>query len=158
MMSERPEVRRIRADEVEALIPLCVEHAHFERAPPLDTSGLADRLRARICADHSALFTWVAHLHGTIVGYATATTEFSTWSARDYWHIDCLYVVAHLRGQGVGRDLMFAISSEARERGILQLQWQTPEWNVDAQRFYARLGASMQLKARFTLDVRADSD
>jgi GNAT superfamily N-acetyltransferase len=152
-LSERPEVRRIRADEIEALIPLCIEHAHFERAPSIDTSGLADRLRARIFAEHSPLLAWIAHIDDLIVGYATAANEFSTWSARDYWHVDCLYVVAHMRGQGVGRELMRAVCKEARDQNICELQWQTPEWNVDAQRFYGQLGASMQLKARFTLSV-----
>jgi GNAT superfamily N-acetyltransferase len=151
--AERPEVRRIRADEVEALIPLCIEHAKFERAPPIDTTGLADRLRARICAEDAPLFAWIAHIDSVIVGYATATPEFSTWSAREYWHVDCAYVVAHLRGHGIGRQLMDAVCKEALDHGVRELQWQTPEWNLDAQRFYARLGASMQLKARFTLQV-----
>jgi GNAT superfamily N-acetyltransferase len=153
MHAARAQVRRIRADEVEALIPLCIEHAKFERAPEIDTAGLADRLIARIFAKHSPLLTWIAHIDGLIVGYATATAEFGTWTARDYWHVDCLYVVAHMRGHGIGQDLMQAVCKEATEQNISELQWQTPDWNVDAQRFYARLGASMQLKARFTLQI-----
>jgi GNAT superfamily N-acetyltransferase len=153
MHAARPEVRRIRADEVEALIPLCIEHAKFERATEIDTAGLADRLTTRIFAKHSPLLTWIAHIDGLIVGYATATAEFATWTARDYWHLDCLYVVAHMRGHGIGQRLIQAVCKEAMEQNIGALQWQTPDWNVDAQRFYARLGASMQLKARFTLQI-----
>jgi GNAT superfamily N-acetyltransferase len=149
------EIRRIRADEIEHLIPLCAEHATFERAEPIEVSGLADRLKARIFSEHSALIVWVALIKETLVGYASATAEFSTWSGRDYWHLDCLYVVADMRGVGIGRELMRAVCGEAVARGIREVQWQTPEWNVDAQRFYARLGATMQRKARFSLALDA---
>jgi ribosomal protein S18 acetylase RimI-like enzyme len=154
MSHTRPEIRRIRADEIERLIPLCVEHAAFERARPIEISGLVDRLRARITSEHSPLFVWVAHINETLVGYASVTAEFSTWSGRDYWHLDCLYVVTDLRGTGIGRELMRAVCTDAFEQDIRELQWQTPDWNVDAQRFYSRLGASMQRKARFTLEMK----
>lgn len=154
MPRARAEIRRIRADEIERLIPLCVEHAAFERAKPIEISGLADRLRARIASERSPLIVWVAHINETLIGYAAVTAEFSTWSGRDYWHLDCLYVVTDLRGTGIGRELMRAACTEAFEQGICELQWQTPDWNIDAQRFYSRLGASMQRKARFTLQVR----
>ena len=87
------EIRRIRADEIEHLIPLCAEHAAFERAKPIEASGLAERLRARIWAEHSPLMVWVAQVSEALVGYASVTAEFSTWSGRDYWHLDCLYVI-----------------------------------------------------------------
>lgn len=150
---ERAEIKRIGADEIERLIPLCIEHATFERAKPIEVSGLAGRLRARISAEHSPLMVWVAKARDAFVGYASVTTEFSTWSGRDYWHLDCLYVVERMRGHGIGRELMDAVRAEAIAQDIRELQWQTPEWNVDAQRFYTRLGATMQRKARFTLRV-----
>lgn len=154
MSQARAEIRRIRADEIERLIPLCIEHAAFERAKPIEVPGLADRLRTRIASEHAPLFVWVAHIKERLVGYTSVTADFSTWSGRDYWHVDCLYVVADLRGAGIGRELVRAVRAEAIERGIRELQWQTPDWNVDAQRFYARLGASMQRKARFTLEMK----
>lgn len=155
MRGARAQIRRIRADEIDRLIPLCIEHAAYERAKPFDATGLVERLRVRISSEPSKLIIWIAHLDGTLVGYASVTPEFSTWHGRDYWHLDCLYIVAHMRRAGIGRELMRVVSTEAREQGVMELQWQTPEWNVDAQRFYARLGASMQLKARFTLAVSA---
>ena len=153
MQSARLEVRRLRADEIEKLIPLCIEHAAFERAKPINPTGLAARLSARISSEHSPLIVWIAHIDETLLGYASTTPEFSTWHGHDYWHLDCLYVIASMRGVGIGRKLMNFVCAEAREQGIHELQWQTPDWNVDAQRFYARLGASVQLKARFTLHV-----
>jgi GNAT superfamily N-acetyltransferase len=59
-----------------------------------------------------------------------------------------------MRGKGIGRQLMDVVRNDAIAERIQELQWQTPEWNVDAQRFYVRLGASMLRKARFALQVR----
>jgi hypothetical protein len=33
------------------------------------------------------------------------------------------------------------------------MQWQTPEWNVDAARFYRRLGAAETIKRRYVLQL-----
>jgi GNAT superfamily N-acetyltransferase len=147
-------VRRVRTNEIDKLVSLCAEHAQFERAPPVDISVLAARLKVALFAEPVRLYAWVVPLKDELVGYASVTPEFSTWSGHSYWHMDCLYVSAHLRGLGLGRHLMQSVCTEAAERNIMELQWQTPQWNGDAQRFYSRLGASMQLKARFTLKVQ----
>jgi GNAT superfamily N-acetyltransferase len=147
-------VRRLRTDEIEKLVLLCVEHVAFERARPIDPSTLSAKLKVALCVEPVRLYAWIAHVNEALVGYATVAPEFSTWSGESYWHMDCLYVSARLRGHGIGRSLVQAICAEASERNIGELQWQTPEWNVGAQRFYSRLGASMQLKARFALAVQ----
>ena len=66
-------------------------------------------------------------------------------------HLDCLFVDAAFRGGGIGRSLVDAVCVVARSLNIDELQWQTPQWNASAQRFYARLGASARAKTRFTL-------
>ena len=40
--------------------------------------------------------------------------------------------------------------------GIDEIQWQTPEWNADAARFYRRLGATETVKRRFALELDAE--
>ncbi|HEU4653481.1 MAG TPA: GNAT family N-acetyltransferase [Steroidobacteraceae bacterium] len=153
MQAAQCTIRRIRADELDELIPLCVEHAAFERAKPIDTQGLAARLRSALFDVPIRCRVWVARIDDELVGYASVAPEFSTWSGSLFWHVDCLYVIAAARGSGIGRRLMDEVREEASRTGVSELQWQTPEWNVDAQRFYSRLGASMQLKARFTLST-----
>jgi hypothetical protein len=48
---------------------------------------------------------------------------------------------------------MDSVVQMARQRGLGEMQWQTPQWNADASRFYRRRGASEQVKLRFALDV-----
>jgi GNAT superfamily N-acetyltransferase len=56
---------------------------------------------------------------------------------------------------GVGAALMAALVSFARERGYAEVQWQTPDWNTEAERFYRREGALAQAKLRFSLALVA---
>jgi GNAT superfamily N-acetyltransferase len=47
--------------------------------------------------------------------------------------------------------LLAAVADLARRSGCAQIQWQTPEWNEDAARFYRRAGAVEKPKRRFFL-------
>jgi GNAT superfamily N-acetyltransferase len=85
-----------------------------------------------------------------VLGYASLTTDVATWTGREFGHLDCLFVTEEARGQRVGRLLIEAVAERCRERGLTELQWQTPDWNADAIRFYRRLGAADAPKQRFT--------
>jgi GNAT superfamily N-acetyltransferase len=138
----------VRSGDIAQLLALCVEHAEFERAPIATPD--ADRLREALFATSPRLYAWVAvDREDQLVGYATASLDFSTWTARAFLHMDCLFVRASHRGQGVGRHLLRAVFKHAAVLNIAQIQWQTPAWNVDAQRFYERLGASGETKVRY---------
>jgi GNAT superfamily N-acetyltransferase len=147
-------VRRAGPMDVDALVVLCAEHARYERAV-YDPDGKAAPLERALSEAPPRLTAWVAEAGGTAIGYVTATSEFSTWSARDFLHMDCLFVREGYRGMGVGAALMAALVSFARERGYAEVQWQTPDWNTEAERFYRREGALAQAKLRFSLALVA---
>ena len=67
--------------------------------------------------------------------------------------MDCLYLAEEARGHGLGAALMEGVSDLARELGVDQVQWQTPDWNEGAVRFYDRLGATRKEKQRYSLAV-----
>jgi GNAT superfamily N-acetyltransferase len=132
---------------------MCKEHAHFERVA-YDTAAKADRLAKALFSASPRLYAWVALAEeADIIGYATAAPEYSTWSARQYLHMDCLFVRSTRRRAGVGASLLRSVIGLARELGHQEIQWQTPQWNVDASRFYRCHGAAAQDKLRFTLSV-----
>lgn len=149
-------IREIALSDLPQLIELCAEHAEFERMS-YERQGKLDKLRRALAAKHPMLCGWVAESEGRLCGYATATIDFSTWCAEPFMHLDCLYVREAYRGHGVGRRLLQAVVEEARWRDIRELQWQTPDWNTDADRFYRRLGAVARAKLRYTLQLQAVS-
>ncbi len=143
-------IRRLEASDSPRVIELCAEHAAYERSA-YEPNEKVERLRAAV--RDSILLGWVAVRDEEIVAYATATIDFSTWNAAAFMHLDCLFVRDAHRGGGLGRRLLEAVIHEARSRGIDELQWQTPRWNVAADRFYRRIGAVAREKLRYHLNV-----
>jgi len=148
-------VRHAERADLPRVAELTAQHAEYERADHPPVPDLAQRL-AGLLFDAAAprLCCLVAELpDGAIVGYATCAPELSTWEAREYLHMDCLFLAPDHRGLGIGALLMDAVAAEARSRGLAEVVWQTPVWNEGAIRFYARRGALGADKRRFTLKV-----
>lgn len=146
------QIRRVVPDDLAELIALCRAHAAFEKSATQTPD--ADRLRVALFDSPARLHAWVAvDERGELIGYASATVDFSTWSASEFMHLDCLFVMPEYRGQRIGQQLIADVKASARALGLGQLQWQTPDWNVDAQRFYERLGAQPIPKVRYVLTL-----
>ncbi|WP_350349554.1 GNAT family N-acetyltransferase [Agromyces sp. G08B096] len=149
---ERRGIREVERADLPGLIELIHDHAAFERAPrPTTTLPALERL---LFEPSPRLYGFVALADGQLIGYATCSREASTWAAGEYLHLDCLYLRPEARGRGVGQRLVDAAVDLAAAQGLGELQWQTPEWNVDAIRFYDRLDAASSGKRRYRLDVR----
>ncbi|MEU8134775.1 GNAT family N-acetyltransferase [Streptodolium elevatio] len=150
-----PLVRRARPHDLPRIVELMREHTAYEKAAP-PTADVADRLGPLLfgTAAPPRLHCVVAELAGgEVVGYATCAAEMSTWDAREYLHMDCLFLRDGSRGHGLGRQLLDAVVAVARELGLTEVQWQTPVWNEGAVRFYNRLGGGAKEKLRYTLPV-----
>ena len=145
-------IRSVEARDLDELVDLCAEHAAFERAS-FDPAGKREKLATLFFACEPALLGKVATREDSLVGYATASVELSTWAAGRFMHMDCLFVREAQRGHGIGARLMESIIQEAAGLRIAEMQWQTPHWNTAADRFYRRTGASVSEKLRYTLRI-----
>lgn len=143
-------VRRASGLDAEAMLPLIRSHAAYEGA---ESSISLAALRSALDRQQPPLSAWVAAYGGGLVGYATTTLDFSTWAGRPFLHLDCLFVQDDCRGNGIGAALLDAVRAHASARRITEIQWQTPDWNGDAIRFYLREGASWRPKARFRMPI-----
>jgi GNAT superfamily N-acetyltransferase len=144
-------IQRAGAADIQRLLPLCAEHAAYERLAYSAEGGEDELARA---LESGRLHAWIAVEGSTAIGYASATLDFSTLDRATFLHMDCLYVREAWRGRGVGHQLWKAVHAFARAQGCHNMQWQTPEWNVDAARFYRRLGAAETIKRRYVLPLK----
>ena len=147
--------RRVTPQMVRAAVPadaaalalLCAAHAAFERLPYSPT-GHVQRLHDALAQGH--MHAWLWEQNGMAMGYASVTLEFATLSGQRFAHLDCLYLEPAARHQGGGHALMQAVQAHARAHGCTEVQWQTPDWNHGAMRFYEGLGATAATKQRYT--------
>jgi GNAT superfamily N-acetyltransferase len=145
-------VRPAQPDDVPTLARLCADHARYERSA-CDPAGLAERLAAALFGKPARALAWIAELDGAAVGYASGAAEFSTWTAREFLHLDCLYLDEQARGAGLGSALLHAAAEAGRRRGLETMQWWTPAWNEPAARFYEAQGARAAARLRYTLEL-----
>src|SRR5690348_2600996 len=133
-------IRTVLPNDINALIELCTEHATYEGAQ-YDPRDKHIHLSSALFAASPRLYAWVVEQNGKLVGYATATQEFSTWGAALFLHMDCLYLREEVRSLGLGRLLVMEVVRLALHLDCVNVQWQTPVWNERAISFYQRLGA-----------------
>ncbi len=149
-------VRHIRfaeRNDVPQIVELCSLHAAFEKAA-YDSEGKAKGLERDLFSNDPKLYCLVVESDGQLIGYATYMKQYATWEAEEYLYMDCLYLKPQARGMGIGRELVHRIQEEGRKMGCGEVQWQTPNFNTRAIKFYKRLGAVAKPKERFFLKER----
>ncbi len=145
-------LRLCQPDDLDKLIILIGEHTNFERAD-YNAEGKKENLSQALFGDNAPLHCIVVEVKGEIIGYATYTFDYSTWDASWFIYLDCIYIEENFRSYGIGAVLMSHIKEVGISRGCVNMQWQTPEFNERAIKFYNRIGGIGKEKIRFTLPL-----
>jgi len=134
---------RIRAGD-RSDVPLIAELirglARYERLES-EVTMTEKKLTDSLFGERQYAETIIAEDDGQPVGFALFFHNYSTFLAQPGLYLEDLFVVSEKRGAGVGRALLERLAQIAVERGCGRLEWAVLDWNVDAIRFYQRLGA-----------------
>ncbi len=148
-------IRKVKESDISQLIELCTLHAAYEKVE-FDKTNIKHKGEnlARALFDKSPkLFCWVVATDNKLLGYLSATKEFSTWEAEYYIHMDCLYLKKETRGKGLGFGLINTLKEFAAENHCTLIQWQTPEDNQLGISFYDKLDTTWKTKRRYYLEI-----
>lgn len=105
-----------------------------EPTPPLDV--LSDRLRQLVAGGDTLVLLAGEHP----IGVAVLRLRGAIWSPALECYLAELYVVPQQRRRGVGRTLVHAAISEARERGAETMEIGVDEPDLPARRLYENMG------------------
>jgi len=144
-------IRPARKQDMERIIVLCQAHAEYERSD-YDPDQKEEILSRFIFRQNLPLHCLVVEKAEALVGYATFMKQFSTWDAEYYVYLDCLYLEPQTRGRGIGTQIMEEVKAFARAEDCSGIQWQTPDFNEKAIRFYQKIGGVHKAKERFFLE------
>ncbi|KQO29725.1 GCN5 family acetyltransferase [Flavobacterium sp. Leaf82] len=146
-------IRNCELSDLPKLVILCHKHAEYEKAD-FSLEGKEQKLKEALFGEHPKLFCLVVATNETIVGYVSYTFDFSTWDAATFIYMDCLFLEPKARNFGIGEILIEKLKQKGIEKNCINIQWQTPEFNEGAIKFYNRIGAKGKDKVRFTLDLK----
>ncbi len=130
-----------RAD-VPTIVSLIRELAVYEHLEHLATATPA-RLEQQLFGDKPACECLIGEQDGAPVAFALFFHNFSTFLCQKGLYLEDLFVQPGARGTGLGKRLLQRLAQIAVERDCGRFEWAVLDWNVDAQGFYARMGATM---------------
>ena len=145
MTSTLPALANVRfasREDVPVIVALIRELAVYERLEHLATATPA-RLEPLLFGDKPACECLIAEQDGEPVGFALFFHNFSTFLCQKGLYLEDLFVRPAARGTGLGKLLLQRLAQIALERDCGRFEWSVLDWNVDAQAFYARMGATM---------------
>lgn len=151
-LSNKIMIRFATIEDIDTILELCKEHADYEKAT-YSTNAKKENLSRALFSNTPALYCLLAEVNDQVVGYATYMIQYSTWDAAEYIYMDCLYLREQSRGHGLGEKLVNKIKEEGIKKHCDLVQWQTPDFNKRAIKFYHRIGAHSKNKERFFLDI-----
>ena len=132
-------IRRATVEDVPVLHRLLLELAGALGKSDEITGRAAD-LERHSFGDHPRVEAMLAFNGDVAVGLAVFYYEYSTWRGIPGVYVQDLYVAAHLRGRGLGRDLLGAVRAHARSWGGRYVKLTVYDRNPAALAFYRRLG------------------
>ena len=135
-------LRAAEPSDVPAIVGLIRELAEFEQLTHL-VEVTPQRLQPQLFGERPAAEAVVAEHEGRVIGFALFFTNFSTFLGKPGLYLEDLYVQPAHRGSGVGRALLTHLAALANARGYGRFEWSVLDWNVDAIRFYEKMGATL---------------
>jgi len=145
-------IRPANIFDSEQILLLCQEHSAYERAE-YNSKDKLKLIQSNFFESDRNVKCIVAEQTDILVGYATFMKQFSSWDANFYVYLDCLYLQESIRGKGIGSLIMSHVRNYAEDENCKIIQWQTPDFNKDAIKFYRKIGATSKTKERFFLNI-----
>lgn len=144
-------IRTCKEMDIPALVELCQKHSIYEQVPYIAT-GKEELLKKAIFFNNPKLFCFVIECNDKVAGYFSYTFDFSTWDAKSFLYLDCLYLEPEIRGHKIGERVFEKLKEIAKQNGCINIQWQTPVFNEKAIGFYNRIGGKGHNKVRYFID------
>lgn len=131
------EIRPAGLADLEALLPLVRRYREFYRCVH-DAAGERITMEANLREGRSAVF--IAWEGGRAAGFVQIFESWSTVRLAPVLILEDLFVEPSARGRGIGRALIDAAMSYAREAGAAGMFLETAVDNERAQEVYQRAG------------------
>jgi len=141
-MSTHATIRFATREDAAVIVELIRELAVYEKLEHLATATPAG-LAAELFGERPTCECLIGEQDGQPVGFALFFHNFSTFLCRKGLYLEDLFVRPSARGTGMGKALLTRLAQIAVERGCGRFEWSVLDWNVDAQAFYERMGATM---------------
>jgi GNAT superfamily N-acetyltransferase len=136
--------------DVEALAAIAEEMDRFYGATEVEPLDIRMRqIREALFHDPPSAYAVLARDNAQLSGFAAYSFLWPAIGLTRSLYLKELYVTEAARGQGTGKLLMRHLCQIAAKHGCSRVEWTTDRDNLDAQRFYAKLGVLVRQSKLF---------
>ena len=130
-------IRKAQPSDFDAWLVLWEAYLVFYEAElPRSTTDLS---WSRLLDDSVNMTGLVAEVDGRVVGFTNYLFTDSTWHVNADCYLEDLFTSPDVRGLGVGRSLIAAVTDIARAAGSDTVYWQTQNSNTTARTLYDKV-------------------
>lgn len=135
------------------VLDLMAEHAQYEQEA-FSKEGKLDALSQYLGSSDPPFHCLVVESENLVQGYCTYLATFDSWTCSPFLLLDAIYLQPHLRGLGLGSEIMRRVRIAAQDLNCATVRWQTPLFNEIGIGFYNKLKAEGAAKMFFSWNVR----
>ncbi|MCB1123849.1 MAG: GNAT family N-acetyltransferase [Verrucomicrobiae bacterium] len=136
------EIRKATESDATLILELIQGIAEYEKLTHQVTAD-ESLIKKNMFGDQPYAHCFLAFWNGEPAGYALYFFNFSTFLAKPGLYLEDLFVKPHLRGRGIGKELLLTLAREAKNKDCGRMEWMALDWNTPAHDFYLALGADM---------------
>ncbi|MFC2093392.1 GNAT family N-acetyltransferase [Bacteroidota bacterium] len=133
-------IRKALKTDSEEIIRLILELAKFEKLIPPDEAG-QKRLLDDAFSESPPFKILVAEQNNKLLGYAFYLFTYSSFEAKRTLYLEDIFISESHRNNGIGKLFLNKIMSIANDNDCGRMEWAVLDWNVNAIKFYEKLGA-----------------
>lgn len=130
-------IRPAQVDDVDALYYLISSLAALDAST---THLTPERLRHTLFCSEAYVEALLVEQTQQVIGYAMFYMTFCTRSGTAGLHLNDLFILPAVQGQGIGRNLMRHVAQLARERACARIEWWQSPRNHVAQTNFDQMG------------------
>lgn len=134
-------VRKGVENDIEGILGLIKELAHYEKAPE-EVTITVEQLRKDGFGERRLFEFVVAESNSQIVGMAFYYFRYSTWKGK-FLYLEDFVVSEDNRGKGIGSKLFEYVMEICIVESCVGMSWQVLDWNQPALNFYEKYGSKL---------------
>ncbi|HMS66204.1 MAG TPA: GNAT family N-acetyltransferase [Ignavibacteria bacterium] len=137
---DKIKIRKALKSDSKAIINLILELAVFEDLEPPDIPG-RKRLLKDAFSKNPPFYVILAEINNEIAGYSFYFFTYSSFVAKKSLYLEDIFISEKHRNKGIGKLFFSELLKIAKKNKCGRMEWVVLDWNVNAIKFYDKLGA-----------------
>lgn len=137
---DKIKIRKARKTDSKSILNLINELAEFEKLNSPDKSAQR-RLIKDAFSKNPPFKILLAEVDSKIAGYSFYFFTYSSFKAKKTLYLEDIFVAENFRNNGIGKLFFNELIKIAKKNNCGGMEWIVLDWNINAIKFYERLGA-----------------